>query len=98
MPTLSLPVDRFADVSTAHLSPEDRALLDRYIETAGADGLSCLVGPYGWLVNASPELRAAEHASPGLTAILAAACTQGCGYVLFDRDGLPIDGVQTYDF
>jgi hypothetical protein len=98
MPTLSLPVDRFADVSAAHLSPEDRALLDRYIETAGADGLSCLVGPYGWLVNASSELRAAEHVSPGLAAILAAAREQDCAYVLFDRDGPQIDGVQTYDF
>jgi hypothetical protein len=98
MPPPSLPVDRFADVSTAHLSPEDRALLDRYIETEGADGLSCLVGPYGWLIYASPELRAAEHASPGLAAILAAAREQDCAYVLFDRDGLPIDGVQTYDF
>ena len=98
MSTPSLPVDRFGDVSTAHLSPEDRALLTRYIETEGADGLSCLVGPYGWLVNASSELRAAEHASPGLAAILAAARAQGCAYVLFDRDGLPIDGVQTFDF
>ena len=98
MSTLSLPVDRFGDVSTAHLSPEERALFTRYIETGGAAGLSCLVGPYGWLVNASSELRAAEHASPGLAAILAAARAQGCAYVLFDRDGLPIDGVQTFDF
>ena len=98
MPTLSLPVDRFGDVSAAHLSPEDRALLTRYIETEGADGLSCLVGPYGWLVNASPELRAAEHASPGLAAILAAAREQDCSFILFDRDGPQIEGVQTYDF
>ncbi|MFT9000335.1 MAG: hypothetical protein ABF976_11375 [Acetobacter syzygii] len=96
MPTPDLPVERLADVSTAHLSPEDRALLDLYIETEGADGLSCLVGPYGWLVYASSELRAAEHVSPGLAAILAAARAQGCGYVLFDRDGLHLDGVQAY--
>ena len=98
MPTLSLPIERIADASTAHLSPEDRVLLTRYIETEGADGLSCLAGPYGWLIYASSELRAAEHASPGLAAILAAARAQGCAYVLFDRDGLPIDGVQTFDF
>jgi hypothetical protein len=97
MLTPSLPVDRFGDVSTVHLSPEDRALLTRYIETEGACGLSCLVGPYGWLVNASSELRAAEHASPGLAAILAAAREQDCAYVLFDRDGLQMDGVHTYD-
>ena len=64
MTTLRLPTERFADASTAHLSPEDRALLARYIETEGADGLPCLAGPYGWLVSASAELRAAEHASP----------------------------------
>lgn len=98
MPPLNLQVERFANVSTAHLSPKDRALLDRYIETEGADGLSCLVGPYGWLIYASSELHAAEHASPGLAAILAAARAQGCAYVLFDRDGLPIDGIQTFDF
>jgi hypothetical protein len=98
MPTLSLPIERIADASTAHLSPEDRVLLTRYIETEGADGLSCLAGPYGWLVYASSELRAAEHASPGLAAILAAARAQGCAYVLFDRDGLQIESVQTYDF
>lgn len=98
MPTLSLHIKHFADASTAHLSPEDQALLTRYIETEGADGLSCLAGPYGWLIYASSELRAAEHASPDLAAILAAARAQGCAYVLFDRDGLPIDGIQTFDF
>lgn len=98
MPTPDLPVERFADVSTAHLSPRDRALLDRYIETGGAEGLSCLVGPYGWLIYASSELQAAEHASPGLAAILDAARAQDCAYVLFDRDGQPVAGVQTYDF
>jgi hypothetical protein len=98
MPTLRLPTEHFADASTAHLSPEDRALLARYIETEGAEGLSCLAGPYGWLVYASSKLRVAEHASPGLAAILAAARAQGCAYVLFDRDGLPIDGVQTFAF
>ena len=97
MPTPDLPVERFADVSTAHLSPNDRALLERYIETGGADGLSCLVGRYGWLIYASSEPQAAEHASPGLAAILDAARAQDCAYVLFDRDGLQIDGIQTYD-
>ncbi|NHO43122.1 hypothetical protein GOB83_13225 [Acetobacter fabarum] len=97
MPTPDLPVERLADVSAAHLSPNDRALLERYIETGGADGLSCLVGPYGWLIYASSEPQAAEHASPGLAAILYAARAQDCAYVLFDRDGLQIDGIQTYD-
>ncbi|MCG7353735.1 XF1762 family protein [Roseomonas mucosa] len=86
-------VRRFLDLSNAHLSNEDRALLDA---CAGHDTgeLLCASTPYGWFVYACEER---PLISDTLWALFQEARRHGCGYLLFDRDAASLDGFPVFD-
>jgi hypothetical protein len=90
------PVRPFLDVSTGHLSPGTRALLDD--EDALEDAPSSLMrGAYGWMVHV-PEDAVASLRWPGdLEGVLAHARLHGCDYVLFDADAPRIDGLAWFE-
>jgi hypothetical protein len=86
----------FLDVSTGHLSPRTRALLD---DPASIPVLpsSVLRGEHGWLVYV-PEEAVQPHIWPqDLEDVLAHARHQGCDYVLFDADGPRHDALPWFD-
>ena len=71
----------FLDVSTGHLSPATRAMLDETpLEALPGTALR---GAYGWIIHAGfaawPE---------DVAAAIALAHAQCCDYVMFDRDGM----------
>jgi hypothetical protein len=79
----SLPIGKFLDLSTAHLRKDIRANLDE------VDGLVVDKTSDGWLVYA--HTNAAEFARDydwpdELLPIIELARSNGCTYVLFDRD------------
>ena len=87
-------VRRFLDLSNAHLSNEDRALLEA---CAGHDTgeLLCATTPYGWFVFACEER---PQISDTLWALFEEARQHGCEYLLFDRDAAEIDGFPVFDW
>ena len=84
----------FLDLSTAHLSDEDRALLDA---CAGHDTgeVLCARTPYGWFVFASEER---PEISDTLWGLFQAARGQGCEYLLFDRDAPMLEDLATFEW
>ena len=87
-------VRRFLDLSSAHLSRKDRALLDA---CAGHDAgeLLCATTPYGWFVFACEER---PQISDTLWALFQEARQHGCEYLLFDRDAASLDGFPVFDW
>ena len=87
-------VRRFLDLSSAHLSRKDRALLDA---CAGHDAgeLLCATTPYGWFVFACEER---PQISDTLWALFQEARQHGCEYLLFDRDAATLDGFPVFDW
>ncbi|TPG55902.1 hypothetical protein EAH89_13255 [Roseomonas nepalensis] len=87
-------VRRFLDLSNAHLTKEDRALLEA---CAGRDTgeLLCASTPYGWFVFACEER---PQISDTLWALFQEARQHGCEYLLFDRDAAEIDGFPVFDW
>lgn len=84
-----LLIRSFLDLSTAHLQPGDRQLLDHSADPACRDGLAVMTGTYGWLVHAAED-RNCEELSDALWAIFEKARSLGCDYVMLDADA-PID-------
>ena len=87
-------VRRFLDLSNAHLSNEDRALLEA---CSGHDAgeLLCASTPYGWFVFACEER---PQISDTLWALFQAARQRGCEYLLFDRDAAELAGFPMFDW
>lgn len=87
-------VRRFLDLSNAHLTKEDRALLEA---CAGHDTgeLLCATTPYGWFVFACEER---PQISDTLWALFHEARQHGCEYLLFDRDAASLDGFPVFDW
>ena len=87
-------VRQFLDLSNAHLSNEDRALLDA---CAGHDAgeLLCASTPYGWFVFACEER---PQISDTLWALFQEARQHDCEYLLFDRDAASLDGFPVFDW
>ena len=87
-------VRRFLDLSNAHLTNQDRALLNA---CAGRDTgeLLCATTPYGWFVFACEER---PQISDTLCALFQEARQHGCEYLLFDRDAAEIDGFPVFDW
>ena len=87
-------IRRFLDLSNAHLTNEDRALLDA---CAGHDTgeLLCATTPYGWFVFACEER---PQISDTLWALFQEARQHGCEYLLFDRDAASLDGFPVFDW
>jgi len=98
-------VARYLDASTAHLTPNDARLLRRL-----TDGI--LIGDcppiahatgFGWLVWVPHDcIDDYEHAysacgfSIDFNGLLGVARDLGCRWILFDRDGDPVDGFTVY--
>ncbi|MCR0984046.1 DUF5983 family protein [Roseomonas populi] len=85
-------VRSFLDLSNAHLSNEDRVLLDA---CAGHDTgeLLCASTPYGWFVFACEER---PQVSDTLWTLFQQARQCGRDYLLFDRDAAEIDGFPVF--
>ena len=87
-------VRRFLDLSNAHLTNEDRSLLDA---CAGHDTgeLLCSSTPYGWFVFACEER---PLISDTLWALFEEARQHDCEYLLFDRDAASLEGFPVFDW
>ena len=87
-------VRTFLDLSTAHLSDEDRTLLEA---CAGLDTgeVLCARTPYGWFVFACEER---PEISDTLWGLFQSAREQGCEYLLFDRDAPMLDDFATFEW
>lgn len=88
-------VRRFLDLSTAHLSLEDRVCLDRSADHAAPPNVSCGIMPFGWFVYAHDDR---PEVSDPLWALMQEARRQGCDYLLFDRDAATLDGFPSFDW
>ena len=84
----------FLDLSTAHLSEEDRTLLDA---CAGHDTgeVLCARTPYGWFVYANEER---PEISDTLWGLFQAARERGCEYLLLDRDAPVLPDLAVFEW
>jgi hypothetical protein len=92
-------VRRFLDISTGHLQPKTRWMVEE----------KAVIGPiydhpdgFGWLVYVPDPQRVAEWEGPDpipadLIACFDKARELRCDYILFDCDAQPIDGLPLYD-
>ncbi|APT60293.1 MAG: hypothetical protein DI601_24560 [Azospirillum brasilense] len=87
-------VRSFLDLSTAHLSKEDRTLLDA---CAGHDTgeVLCAMTPYGWFAFACEER---PQISDTLWTLFQAARQRGCDHLLFDQDAPELDDFAVFDW
>ncbi len=87
-------VRQFLDLSTAHLTAADRALLEA---CAGHDRgeVLCAGTPYGWFLYANSER---PDISDTLWALMVEARDRGCDYLLFDADGRALEDFPTVDW
>lgn len=95
-------VRRFLDASTAHLSAEDRALLDACAGPGGGgegDGAAVLCGamPHGWFVHADEGEDRGPRLTPGLAALMDEARRHGCEYILLDADAPVLPGLAVHE-
>jgi hypothetical protein len=91
-----LAIRAFLDLSTSHLSEETCRGLD------GFEGVTAHNTTYGWLMYA-PEEGADELADDGgwppeLLPIITLARSNGCEYVLFDRDAPQTELLPTFEW
>ena len=86
-------------ISTAHISEATASRLDTtpVEEWPWAGGR---YGPYGWFLYAHDEnAGVGDEAIPDdLMAVMKWVFSQGCDYVLFDRDGDTVEGLAVYDW
>jgi hypothetical protein len=92
-------IGKYLDLSTAHLTPATRELLDD--EPDFVTTVMKHPGGYGWLVyvqqdDVDPE-EDAENIPPDLLACLKLAREHDCVWMLFDCDADTIPGLPTYD-
>lgn len=92
----TMPIRSFLDLSTAHLSQEDRLFLEFSANPGSLDGLAAMAGTYSWFVYAHDE-RCCEGISDALWAIFQRARALGCGYVLFDADAPIVDDLPVFE-
>jgi hypothetical protein len=92
-------IGKYLDLSTAHLTPATRGLLDE-----APDHLPTTMkhpGGYGWMVyvaeGAAIGKEEEEDFPPDLLACLNLAREHDCGWMLIDTDADTIPGLPTYD-
>ena len=101
-PAIELPTMRAADLSTAHLTLDTRAMLE---EAALQDGASAGLpivydkGGYGYLVHVDPVLTAETLATypEDLQTVIRAAGEAGCDWIMFDGAGPVVEHLPVYD-
>lgn len=93
-------IRKFLDISTAHLSPEARKLL----EADGGDvnlSLDPHGGPsglYGWWLWAGSDRNDMEGVPADLIAIMDYAVAHDCDWICFDCDAEEIDGLPLFEW
>lgn len=88
-------VRRFLDLSTAHLSPRDRACLEASALAGEQGEVSCGAMPYGWFVYACDDR---PDISDTLWALMVEARRLGCDYLLFDADAQALPDFPCFDW
>ena len=91
-----MPVIKVLELSTGHLKPETRSLLD-------APGAGTILGrgpsmssEHGWLMWAGKMPYEDEAFSDDLGSAIGVARDLGCEYILFDRDVEAREGLAFY--
>ena len=89
-------VRKVLDISTAHL-PEETA---QRMEDGEFPKQYSMHNEYGGLVSVpeEDEITVANIPCEALCTILRRAVVHGCDWVLFDRDGLPIEDLPVFDW
>lgn len=87
-------VRRFLDLSTGHLTPATRNLLD----STGIDAWPVVGGrmPYGYFIYAHDEDCGEDPMPADLWSACVMARSLGCEYLLFDADAEEVEGLATY--
>ena len=93
-------VRKFLDISTANL-PEETALA---IDAESFPKKPAMVGEYGWLFSV-PEFSEVYQVLEDqgvkckiFVALMIYAAQNECDFILFDRDGLCLDGFPVFDW
>jgi hypothetical protein len=90
------------EASSGNVSLETaRKLDDADVDTGMQDDMpiTYMKGGFGWWVRVSPELVDTPKKTPAdLLAVIDFARSQGCEWIMFDRDADPIPGLPTYDW
>ncbi|MCC0054497.1 MAG: hypothetical protein H6883_00010 [Rhodobiaceae bacterium] len=94
-----LDIRSFVVISTAHVSEAT----PRCLETGHVEDRPWAGGPYGtygWFLYAHDENRGAgaDAIPDDLMAVMEWARSQGCHYLLLDRDGDTVDGLDIYEW
>ncbi len=93
---MSLEINHMLALSTAHLTPHT---CNDILPKLEADLPVWPKGEYGWFIYASTEIgELAEPLPTDLEAAILFAKTQGCDYLMFDRDWPIADTLPTYDW
>ena len=100
-----MPFRKFLDLSTAHLSPAARDILDAQGDIDGVPVLSVdphggPAGEYGWWLWAGTERKdKIMRDVPGeLIRVMDYAVANGCDWICFDRDGDEHSDLPTWDW
>jgi hypothetical protein len=85
------PIRRFLDLSTGHLKPETRTLLDLICEGQQRGDITSWASctPFGWFIWAGDEESDLTEYPADLQDCMRKAQEHGCDYILFDRDAAP---------
>lgn len=92
-----MEIDRMLTISTAHISPKTRALLDEPQDIEVLDkAVVYKKGEYGWFIY--PTEHAGTHPLPAdLQACIDFTKAHGCSVLCLDRDGYEIPDLPVYD-
>jgi hypothetical protein len=87
-------IRHFLDLSTAHLSAEDRSCPQVSSNPRGDVRVYCAGTPHGWFLYAHQDR---PDVSDNLWHLMTEARRRGCEYLLFDADAVIHDELPTYD-
>jgi hypothetical protein len=106
-----MPVQKFFDLSTGHLTDQDRKLLEMYPAKDRPSGMALIAYPYeyGWTVSTSSVMEPetledhldairAEGFSESFIKILMHAAGEKCWMVRFDSDAAHEPGFEVFEW
>ncbi|AMK23239.1 MULTISPECIES: DUF5983 family protein [Sphingomonadaceae] len=98
--TMPVRSDRYVTLSNHHIQPSTGDLLDEWARLPPEDRpLGVAETGYGWFVLTDPiHQDSVEEVPVELTAVLSFARDQGCRYLLLDRDGDEVNGLNHFDW
>ena len=92
-----LEIARVLIVSTAHIRPQDQALLEEQEQSASAL-IVYSKAEYGWLILCDKRPLDKHVLSAELIALIRLARAQGCTWLMLDRDGPIYPQLATFDW